>query len=106
MNKSPLVELRSAVRFPLHLPVSVKSNQQEHQAETSDISAAGVLFYLDANLTVGSPIEFSLALPPEMLGLDQPVQVNCFGRVARAFNDDGRHAIAAIIDEYRFERAQ
>ena len=50
------------------------------------VSAAGVLFYLDANLSVGSPIEFSLALPPEMFGLDRPVQVNCFGRVARAFN--------------------
>jgi len=100
----PLVELRSAVRFPLHLPLTVKSDHQEHASETADISAAGVMFYLESKLDVGAPLEFSIELPPEMVGGAEPVQVKCLGRVARTFEENGRRGVAAIIDEYIFER--
>ena len=97
-------ELRSAVRFPLHWPVELKSPQDEHQAETADISSGGVLFYMDTELAAGSTIEFSITLPAEVLGASTTVRVRCVGRVVRSFMDEGRRAIAAVIDEYRFER--
>ena len=92
------------MRFPLHLPLTVISNHEEHASETADISAAGVMFYLESKLDVGAPLEFSIELPPEMVGGAEPVQVKCIGRVARTFDDHGRRAVAAIIDEYIFQR--
>lgn len=104
ITRTPVIELRSAVRFPLHLPVSVKSADQEHVGETADISAAGALLALDAELAPGSEIEFTLVMPAEMLGLAGPVQVRCLGRVVRTTMEEGRRCTAAIIDEYRFEK--
>jgi PilZ domain len=98
-------ELRSAVRFPLRLPVEVKTQQDGHQAETADISSGGVLFYLEAELPVGSIIEFNLTMPADVLGTPTAIQVHCVGRVMRSFVEDGRRAIAAVIDEYSFERS-
>lgn len=97
-------ELRAAVRFPLKLPVAIKSQTNQHQAETGDISSGGVLFYVDADLTVGSTIEFSIAMPAQILGTGDDVHVQCVGRVVRSFAEEGRKAIAAVIDEYKFER--
>lgn len=104
ITKTPVIELRSAVRFPLHLPVSVKSANQEHTGETADISAAGALLALDTELTPGSQIEFTLMMPPELLGQTAPVQVRCVGRVVRTTYEEGRCCTAAIIDEYHFEK--
>jgi hypothetical protein len=104
ITQSPFIELRSAVRFPLHLPVSVKSADQEHVGETSDISAAGALIAMDAEFVPGSQIEFTLNMPVDMLGQAGPVQVRCIGRVVRTIVEDGRRCTALIIDEYRFEK--
>lgn len=104
ITKTPVTELRTAVRFPLHLPVSVRSANTEHVGETADISAAGALLALEADFAPGSPIEFSLMLPPDALGNLDPVQVCCTGRVVRTIVEDGRRCTAAIIDEYRFEK--
>jgi hypothetical protein len=99
-------ELRSSVRFPIKLPVAVKQDNHHHNAETGDISSGGVLLYVDANMAVGSTIEFSIAMPAAVLGASADVQVSCQGRVVRSFNDDGRQAVAAVIDEYKFERLE
>ena len=96
--------MRSAVRFPLHLPVEIKAEEQKHQAETSDISAGGVLFHMDTHVKAGSAIEFSIVMPAEVLGTDSDVKVHCVGRVVRTFSEEGRNAVAAVIDEYSFER--
>ncbi len=104
-KNAQISELRSAVRFPLKLKISLKDAQGNHQAETRNISAAGVLFDVDTDLTVGSNIEFSIAMPAEVLGTSNDVLVNCLGRVMRCAPEEGRRAVAAIIDEYRFERA-
>ncbi len=96
--------MRSAVRFPLRLPVSVTVATEQCAAETGDISSGGVLFYVDEDLAVGSPIEFSIVMPAQVLGAATDVQVKCEGRVVRSFEEEGRHAIAAVIDEYRFQR--
>jgi hypothetical protein len=98
-------EMRSAVRFPLKLKIAVKADSGEHQAETRNISSAGVLFDVDTELVVGSNIEFSIAMPADVLGAPNDVLVNCQGRVMRCALEGGRRAVAAVIDEYRFERA-
>lgn len=100
-----IIELRSAVRFPLRLPVAVKMNHQDHLAETRDISAAGVLLNCDESQEVGSNIEFTILMPARAVGASKDVQVQCIGRVVRCSPaDQGRCSIAAIIDEYRFSR--
>ena len=102
---SPIGEMRTAVRFPLKLEVELKSGDQQSAAETGDISAGGVLFYVDEELAVGSTLDFTIALPAKVLGTPKDVLVVCQGRVARSFTDDeGRRAIAAVIDEYRFQQ--
>lgn len=96
--------MRSAVRFPLRLPVEVKAETRSHQAETRDISSGGVLLQMDMPVKVGSAIEFSIAMPAEVLGTGSDVKVHCVGRVVRSFSEEGRNAVAAVIDEYSFER--
>ncbi len=98
-------ELRGSVRFPLKLPLAVKANQQEHQAETGDISSGGVMFYVDADLAVGSSIEFHIGMPATVLGTPTDVKVLCMGRVIRSAPEGGRHLVAAVIDEYCFQRS-
>ena len=79
---------------------------EEHQAETQDISAGGVLFHLESEMKVGSPIEFRISMPAAVLGATTDVLVTGLGRVVRCNVEGKRRAIAAVIDEYRFERRQ
>jgi hypothetical protein len=97
--------MRSAVRFPLKLPVAIQSDAGQHQAETEDISANGLLFRVETDLAVGSSIEFTIAMPASVLGAPVDMRVRCLGRVVRKREEDGQSIVAAIIDEYRFERA-
>jgi hypothetical protein len=101
-----LTELRSAVRFPLRLPIAVTADGAQHQAETDNISAGGMLFHLEADMNVGSNIEFQISMPAAVLGATTDVLVTGSGRVVRCDLESGRRAIAAVIDEYRFERMQ
>ena len=99
-------ELRTSVRFPLRLPIAITTSGEEHLAETQDISAGGVLFHLESEMTVGSPIEFRISMPAAVLGASTDVLVTGLGRVVRCSVEGERRAIAAVIDEYRFERRQ
>lgn len=96
---------RSSVRFPLKLPLTIRTNDaREHFAETADISAGGVLFHTKAALDVGTVICFRIVLSAIVLGTDTDVLVNCSGRVVRALDDKGKKSVAAVIDEYCLER--
>lgn len=96
---------RSSVRFPLKLPITIRTaDMREHFAETADISAGGVLFHTKATLEVGTTVRFRIVLPAAVLGTDTDVLVNCTGRVVRAVDEKGKQAVAAVIDEYGFER--
>ena len=98
-------ELRSSVRFPIKLPVAVTTEaHHEHHAETENISAGGVLFTVDADMAPGSRIEFSIAMPASVLGTASDVMVKCVGRVVRCDDEGTRKSVAAVIDEYRFDR--
>ncbi len=97
--------MRNAVRFPLKLRIMVKSAAWEHETETWNVSSGGVLFEADEELCVGSAIEFAIAMPSTKLGTPADVLVNCTGRVVRCSGEGTHRAVAAVIDEYRFERS-
>ena len=98
-------EMQSAPRFPLHLPVAVRSQGGACTAETQNISANGVLFAMDRDVPVGSLVEFTILLPGDVVGSRCDVQIDCHGRVVRSFEDQGRRGVGVVIDEYHFERA-
>ena len=98
-------DLRSAMRFPIKLPVQVGVEAEKFSAETRDISAGGIMFYVKTPMEVGSRIDFTIALPAAILGTPHDVTVQCVGRIVRCDEDGPRRAVAAVIDEYRFERA-
>jgi hypothetical protein len=98
-------EMQSAPRFPLHLPVELKTEGSASPAETQNISANGVLFAMDRDVAVGSLVDFTILLPAQVVGSRCDVQIDCHGRVVRSFEDRGRRGVGVVIDEYRFERA-
>jgi hypothetical protein len=100
-------ERRGEQRFPLRLPVVVRSMHggvQEESSLTRDVSARGAFFYLDGKLAEGTPIELILTLPAEIT-LTESIQVRCKGRVVRvvgAINGGGKTGVAAVIEQYDF----
>jgi hypothetical protein len=104
-KKDRYSEMQSAVRFPIKLPISVRSKTGESRTETQNISANGVLFQVvDTDMPVGSAVDFTISLPAEVLGAQVDVRLDCKGRVVRNFEEAGRHGIGVVIDEYRFDR--
>ncbi len=102
-------DVQGAPRFPLKLPVALKSavnhsNAAGKPVETENISANGVLFRMDADVPVGAAVDFTLSLPADVVGAEADVQVDCRGRVVRSFADGSRRGVGVVIDEYRFER--
>lgn len=104
MSPESRPDLRNAIRFPLHLPVTLKTTNEEHQAVTIDISAGGILFRSETEVEVGSAVEFTVAMPGDFLGSDRDVLVKCHGRVVRCSTEPTGRNIAVVIDEYKFER--
>ncbi len=97
-------DMQSAMRFPIKLPVSVKSKSCQSAAETQNISANGVLFQVDSEMPVGSMVDFTISLPADVVGAEADVQLDCRGRVVRSFEEDGRRGVGVVIDEYHFGR--
>ena len=99
-------EKRATRRFALRLPVAVtytENGEQARTAQTRDVSARGICFYVDSGIATGSSIEFTLTLPPEIT-LTESIRVHCKGKVVRVDNaaSEGKVAVAAVIDEYEF----
>jgi len=100
-------DMQSAMRFPIKLPISVKSKTGERHTETQNISANGVLFQMvDSEMPVGSMVDFTISLPADVVGAEAHVRLDCKGRVVRSFEDSGRRGVGVVIDEYRFDRAE
>ena len=99
-------EKRATRRFALRLPVSVTYSEDgatEKTAQTRDVSARGICFYVDSAIAAGSVIEFTLTLPPEIT-LTESIRVRCKGKVVRVDDGgpEGKVAVAAVIEEYEF----
>jgi len=100
-------DMQSAMRFPIKLPISVKSKTGERHTETQNISANGVLFQMvDSEMPVGSMVDFTISLPADVVGAEAHVRLDCKGRVVRSFEESGRRGVGVVIDEYRFDRAE
>src|SRR6202451_4013521 len=99
-------EKRAARRFALRIPVSVARGENSNHSESAqlrDVSARGICLYLDSPIEEGSPIGFTLTLPPEIT-LTESIRVQCKGRVVRIDGaaNNGKLAVAAVIEEYEF----
>jgi len=95
---------RATRRFPLRLPVAVAGDEPAAQsAQTRDVSARGICFFVDSAMDVGSGIDFTLTLPPEIT-LTESIRVRCRGKVLRVEDSapEGKVAVAAVIEEYEF----
>ena len=95
---------RATRRFALRLPVTVRYGEnEENAAQTRDVSARGICFYVDSAIQAGSAIDFTLTLPPEIT-LTESIRVRCRGRVVRVEGGSpaNKMAVAAVIDEYEF----
>jgi hypothetical protein len=107
-HRKGYTDVQGAPRFPIKLPVALKSTGKdatERTIETENISANGVLFRMDADVPIGSAVDFTISLPANVVGGETDVQVDCRGRVVRSFEEDGgRRGVGVVIDEYRFER--
>ena len=106
-SRKRFLDMQSATRFPIKLPISVKSKMGDRQTETQNISANGVLFQMvDSEMPVGSMVDFTISLPADVVGSEADVRLDCRGRVVRSFEDSGRRGVGVVIDEYRFDRAE
>ena len=105
-------EARTGKRFPLELPIKIHKTEEagQHAGVTGNLSAAGVYIRANANLDVGSSVEFEIALPPEVTGAKEPVVVQCRGRVVRTDEPEGgandSRGVACVIDSYDFVRRE
>src|ERR1700750_766115 len=99
----PQREQRTTRRFALPLPLTVKFPQGEQkEAQARDVSARGISFFVDSTISEGSPIEFTLTLPPEIT-LTESIRVHCTGRVGGVEPPHpGRIGIDAVIERYEF----
>ena len=100
------VERRTEQRFPLSLPVLVKSFEgglQEESSQTRDVSARGAFFFLEKRLPEGTTVEMTLTLPSEIT-LTESIKVRCKGRVVRVIEPTASNKVgtAVMIDHYDF----
>ena len=93
-------QVRTAVRFPLHLDIVVSLEGREFNAVTEDVSANGVLFAADEVPPVGAQIEFRLTMPAAVMGGTEDVMLHCIGRIVRHKRTATKNMAAAVIDEY------
>ncbi|WP_202925595.1 PilZ domain-containing protein [Edaphobacter sp. 12200R-103] len=92
--------VRTAVRFPMKLPLQIQTPRGELHAVTENISANGLLFVSEHILELNSRIEFTIAMPAAVMGSTTDVKIHCVGRVVRCFQQDNTSKAAAVIDEY------
>ncbi len=96
-------ELRSAVRFPMHLPVLLMVGGVEVKAVTVNMSNNGVLLEVPEAIPADTGLEFLLEVPREVTSNDSTAAIHCVGHVIRSYQENGACYAAAVIDEYRFQ---
>jgi hypothetical protein len=96
-------DLRSAMRFPMHLPATVLVDGENLDAVTINISAGGILLRLPRPFPAQNGLEILLEVPKEVTYGESTAAVHCVGHVIRSYEQDGFCFIAAVIDDYRFQ---
>jgi c-di-GMP-binding flagellar brake protein YcgR len=110
---SLMSERRTARRYDLTLPVSIRSAMESlvsrQDGKTRDISTRGLYFVVTQDMEAGSELDITLTLPAEIThGTD--VLVRAQGKVVRVEKrlEDGetRMGVAAVIERYDIMRGQ
>jgi len=95
-------ERRAKQRFPVQLPVVIRSVPSEIHGVSRDVSAVGVFFYTDNWPSGFSPIEFRMIFPAEITGTE-PTRVVCKGTVVRVeAGPQAKTGVATTIESYTF----
>ena len=94
---------RRTLRYPLHLPVSVKLANAEIHARSENISLRGILLSSDSVIPEGSAVELAVGVShlPEHRML-----LTAKGRVLRSQLRDSGHFAVAIECDRPFEFAR
>src|SRR5690348_13240989 len=105
------MEQRRTRRFKLQLPLSITRNGAERLAcagFTKNISSSGVLFTVEREPDLGSPIEYIITLNHDG---PQAVNLRCIGKVLRSEQikealeeQSPAYQIAATLERYEFVR--
>jgi len=95
--------LRSAVRFPIVLPVQLMVDSKQCEAVTDNISANGVLLRLGQLLEPGTAVEFLIEIPEGTIAPNETAALHCSGRVVRSYGSLPAAYAAAVIDAYSFQ---
>src|SRR5437763_488487 len=97
---------RTMRRFDMRLPAIVHLEASEFHTETQNVSARGVFFYLDREVSTGTKLEVTLTFPPHVT-LTDAVRVRFTARVIRveAPLPSLRIGTAAMIEGYEFLRS-
>lgn len=99
------VDRREARRFNMTLPLkvlSLDSNSSELKAYTRDVSYRGLYFLAEADLKLGTSIDFIITFP-EQVTRSADVNIRCHGQVVRTEpTQNGKMGIAAKIERYEF----
>ena len=106
-----MTERRTARRYELSLPVSIRVPIENHavpqSGRTRDISTRGVYFLFGSDLNAGAELDLTMTLPAEVTGGTE-VLIRAIGKVVRVEkrteNCDGRIGIAAVIERYEIVR--
>lgn len=96
------IPLRAAVRFPLRLPIVLRTVDRLYPAVTEDVSANGLLFTADELPPIGVEVTFDFTMPAMIMGGADDVLLHCVGRIVRHQRTAEKRMAAAVIDEYSF----
>jgi len=94
-------------RFEMRLPAVIRlEDAAEFLTETQNVSARGVFFYLDREVSAGTKLEVTLTFPPHVT-LTEAVRVRFTARVIRVEHPvrSSRIGTAAMIENYEFLRS-
>lgn len=94
---------RSAVRYPIQLPVRLVCDGQEVSAETQNFSSSGALFCTSERLPASAQIQFLIEIPAGVIGSDVTAAIHGEGQVLRSYQEADRNYAAIVIHEYRFQ---
>jgi hypothetical protein len=100
-------ERRAMRRFDMRLPAIVRiESANELQTETQNVSARGVFFYVDREVSLGTKLEVTLTFPPHVT-LTDAVKVRFKAIVIRVESPlpSARIGVAALIEDYQFLRS-
>ena len=101
-SKSPVSQnpVRTAVRFPIRMAVTIQTELGAFPAFTENVSANGLLFVCGYLPALNSQVEFTMSMPAAIMGADKDVTVHCIGRIVRHEISGKEKKAAAIIVEY------